>query len=1243
MAGGGGNENYQVSFVDGDNVISTVDVDKNSYVKEPTAPTKDGYIFAGWYADSAFTKTFDFKNTKITSDTKIYAKFVSEDEKFTVSFNSNGGSTVASQTVNAGEKAVKPTDPTKANSIFAGWYCDADLTEAYDFNTPVLSNITLYAKWTAESGTFTVTFNSNGGTAVPAQTVKAGEKAVKPANPTKSGFTFSGWYSDATLTTQYNFNSAVTANITLYAKWTTSSGGGGGPVGPTYYTVTFDPNEGKFGDNSTTITIRVESGKTIANLPEVTRPGFAFLGWNTSADGSGEAFTSTKQVTSNCTVYAQWYETPIVTAPGDGSDTTAEVTTIGKNLAEDLVNNADGNSIVFDASFENTDSVKISKDSISELNSAMNGSSSVNSLTFKTNDGSVTLNSTAVSSLVNSSVSNITIEVKDVKGTLGNITDIVGNNPVFEVSITDGTNEISLDNGSELTITVTYDENSIDPKNCKVFYVKDDGTIAEAYDVEINEIAKTITFTTGHNSYYAILPPEGLLNYTLVTANAWLKEAKLDSLFILKQDESDSNKIKLIIDVSKMFSNNNSLQNVNSGAFDNFLTDFGNFVELIFNDSSLTLSVEGLQDRNVLSKGALNDDAIVQFVYDLINNAFYTISNMSANSNNEYPFKAITGTLDGTEFTLNMVFVDRSDSTDTRNYIQEIKNFASKIDEHLEIAHVDSSLVIKFKAPDALLNYAVKEFAALSDKNYSDLTAEEKASVISAFDSATVSFLLGKMDDATLNQVFGSQQHAVNRVLGILLGNETFIDKVLSEVSGVELTDKDGKTIELLKYNPDFAPDTTGSDNWQKFIKTLASMLSDDANNATPGSYKQADGTYKVPVKITLDMKDELKLTNTTNMDIVIIMDIFPSEEKSPVELTVEKANKWLKDSNLDGLFNFKFNSVTGDVTIMIDADYVFGNNNELGNITPGAFDGFLTNIGKFINDNFSNSTLSLKIDNNTQTVLNNGSLSGDGLKGLVFGLLDNFFVNIETMNATAGNIYEFKTINATLDGKSFNIVINFTGDRMDEIITFAGKINENLELTYNASANDLTVKVTAPDALLNYAVKEFAALSDKNYSDLTAEEKASVISAFDSATVSFLLGKMDDATLNQVFGSQQHAVNRVLGILLGNETFIDKVLSEVSGVELTDKDGKTIELLKYNPDFAPDTTGSDNWQKFIKTLASMLSDDANNATPGSYKQADGTYKVPVKITLDLQEELSIAPLDVQIIVILNIFPEVNQ
>ena len=1159
-----------------------------------------------------------------------------------MSFNSNGGSSVASQTVNAGEKVTKPTDPTKTNFKFAGWYCDSALSEAYDFSTPVLSNITLYAKWTAESGTFTVTFNSNGGSAVPAQTVKAGEKAVKPSNPTKSGCTFSGWYSDSALTTQYNFNSAVTANITLYAKWTTTSGGGGGGyVPPSNYTITFDPNKGAFvGDNSSTISVTVKSGNKVANIPEVTRAGYAFLGWQTS---SGDPFTSSTSVTSSRTVYAQWSENKIVIIPTDESKT-ATVETISTDLATSLVNEAKksgSNSITIDANSNGVTSVSISKENLSALNTAMttSGDNKVDSLTFATNDGSVSLNSTAISSLVSSNKDTILIEVKDVKNDLnGNdITDTVGDNPVFKISITSNGEIITLAEGSELTITVPYDEN-FNPTNCKVFYVTDEGVIAEAYDIKINTEAKTITFTTTHNSYYAILPPEGLLNYTLITANNWLKDARLDSLFTLKQDQNDSNKITLAIDVSKMFGDNNSLQNVNPEAFDNFLTNFGNFVKLIFNDSSLTLSVES-QDRNDLVNGTLKDDAIVQFVYDLIDDAFYTISNMSANSDNEYLFRMINGTLDGTDFTLNMVFIDNSKPSDARDYIKEIKSFASKIDEHLDINHVDSSLVIKFKAPDALLNYAANMYE--SGTTYE--TLEDKEGLIDAFNKMSVNTILEKMSKAVLdeNNVVGSQQHAINRVLGILLSNDSFINKVLSEVTSVKLDDSSGNSIDLLKEGANFTPSSTGSDNWQKFINTLTDMLSESAKGAKPESYVQIDGTYKVPVTITLDMKDELKLTSTTNMDIVIIMDIFPNEEKSPVELTVEKANKWLEASNLDGLFRCDLNSITGDVTVMIDADYVFGANNELGNITSGAFDGFLTKIGKFINENFSNSTLSLKIDNTTQTVLNNGSLSGDALKGLVFGLLDDFFVHIENMNSSAGNIYEFKTIDATLNDKSFDILINFTGDRMDEIITFAGKINENLDLTYNASANDLTVSVTAPDALLNYAANMYE--SGTTYE--TLEDKEGLIDAFNKMSVNTILEKMSKAVLdeNNVVGSQQHAINRVLGILLSNDSFINKVLSEVTSVKLDDSSGNSIDLLKEGANFTPSSTGSDNWQKFINTLTDMLSESAKGAKPESYVQIDGTYKVPVTITLDLQEELSIAPLDVQITVILNIFPEVNQ
>ena len=70
---------------------------------------------------------------------------------YTVSFVSNGGSSVATQTINAGSTATEPADPTQADFDFAGWYTEAALTNLYDFTTPVYSNITLYAKWVAET------------------------------------------------------------------------------------------------------------------------------------------------------------------------------------------------------------------------------------------------------------------------------------------------------------------------------------------------------------------------------------------------------------------------------------------------------------------------------------------------------------------------------------------------------------------------------------------------------------------------------------------------------------------------------------------------------------------------------------------------------------------------------------------------------------------------------------------------------------------------------------------------------------------------------------------------------------------------------------------------------------------------------------------------------------------------------------------------------------------------------------
>jgi uncharacterized repeat protein (TIGR02543 family) len=141
---------------------------------------------------------------------------------YTVSFNSNGGSEVAALSVNNGETIIEPAAPTKAAYVFGGWYKEDTLATAWNFGSDtVSSDVTLYAKWTAVE-TYTVTFNSSGGSDVASVVVNSGEKITKPADPTNTGYEFVTWYKEDTLTTVWNFASdTVSANTTLYANWAT--------------------------------------------------------------------------------------------------------------------------------------------------------------------------------------------------------------------------------------------------------------------------------------------------------------------------------------------------------------------------------------------------------------------------------------------------------------------------------------------------------------------------------------------------------------------------------------------------------------------------------------------------------------------------------------------------------------------------------------------------------------------------------------------------------------------------------------------------------------------------------------------------------------------------------------------------------------------------------------------------------------------------------------------------------------
>ena len=150
----------------------------------------------------------------------LYAQW--SGKRCTLSFDSRGGTPVASQAVAVGEAFTRPADPTYAvgsrSYDFAGWYTDAACTKAYDFATKATGDLRLYAKWLPS--TCTLVFDSMGGTHLDGVTVKYGEAAARPADPTRPHYRFKGWYEDASCTHAYDFATRLTEESrTIYAKW----------------------------------------------------------------------------------------------------------------------------------------------------------------------------------------------------------------------------------------------------------------------------------------------------------------------------------------------------------------------------------------------------------------------------------------------------------------------------------------------------------------------------------------------------------------------------------------------------------------------------------------------------------------------------------------------------------------------------------------------------------------------------------------------------------------------------------------------------------------------------------------------------------------------------------------------------------------------------------------------------------------------------------------------------------------
>ena len=204
-------------------------VNKGKQATAPADPTDADYDFGGWYKEAACTNKFDFTQA-VNDDITLYAKWTKKTPPtpvtVTITFNANGhGTAPAPLTVNKGKQATAPADPTDADYDFAGWYTEAECTNAFDFTQAVNDNITLYAKWTKKTPPaptqFTITFEANGGGGtMPVVTKNKDEKYALP----DCGFTppagkeFKAWQVDGT---EKNVGDEITVDgdKTVTAVW----------------------------------------------------------------------------------------------------------------------------------------------------------------------------------------------------------------------------------------------------------------------------------------------------------------------------------------------------------------------------------------------------------------------------------------------------------------------------------------------------------------------------------------------------------------------------------------------------------------------------------------------------------------------------------------------------------------------------------------------------------------------------------------------------------------------------------------------------------------------------------------------------------------------------------------------------------------------------------------------------------------------------------------------------------------
>ena len=275
--------------------------------------TRAGYTQVGWATVDGGEKVYDFKDI-YTKNEALTLYPVWNTNKYTITFDTNGGSEIAPITQDYGTQIAAPANPTRKGYTFKGW--DKEIPE-----TMPAENITVKAQW--EINQYTITFDTNGGSEIAPITQDYGTEITAPDNPTRKGYTFKGWDREIPET-------MPAENITVKAQWEINQ-----------YTITFDTNGG-----SEIAPITQDYGTEITAPDNPTRKGYTFRGWDKEIPKTMPA--------ENITITARWKDTEkptgeIIIGTNKWNEFLNELTfgIFFKNTQEVTINAVDNSGVVF--------------------------------------------------------------------------------------------------------------------------------------------------------------------------------------------------------------------------------------------------------------------------------------------------------------------------------------------------------------------------------------------------------------------------------------------------------------------------------------------------------------------------------------------------------------------------------------------------------------------------------------------------------------------------------------------------------------------------------------------------------------------------------------------------------------------------------------------------------------------------------------------------------------------------------